>query len=124
VNGFPATIYILQPIMNNTLTNVLTFGTFDLFHVGHLRLLRRAKELGDRLVVGVVSDELCLKKKKNVVIRCEQRVEIVRELKCVDEVFIQRTYRQKKQAIDAYSASILVVGDDWQGSRKFHRLEG
>lgn len=95
---------------------VITFGTFDLFHVGHLNILERAKRLGDRLIVGVSTDEFSQRRKSRFPIFNEKdRFEIVRACRCVDEVFYETDYDQKPAFIDEYNADILVLGDDWTG---------
>jgi glycerol-3-phosphate cytidylyltransferase len=95
---------------------VITFGTFDVFHVGHVRMLNRSAELGDRLVVGVSSDNLNFSKKgRNPVFSQEERLEIVANVKTVDEVFIEESLEQKREYVLAHKADILVMGDDWQG---------
>jgi glycerol-3-phosphate cytidylyltransferase len=95
---------------------VLTFGTFDLFHVGHLRILTRARQLGDRLVVGVSTDELNFSKKKIYpVFTLAERMEIIQGLTCVDSVFPEASLEQKGDYIKSHKADILVMGDDWQG---------
>lgn len=100
---------------------ILTFGTFDLFHVGHLRLLQRAKKCGGRLVVGVSTDALNRKKKnKNCIIPQDQRMEIVNALSCVDEVFSEESLSKKPDYIRQTKADILVMGNDWEG--KFDHL--
>jgi len=97
-------------------TTVITFGTFDVFHVGHVRMLNRSAELGDRLVVGVSSDNLNFSKKgRNPVFSQEERLEIVANVKTVDEVFIEESLEQKRDYVLAHKADILVMGDDWQG---------
>ena len=99
--------------MNNT---VITFGTFDVFHVGHLRILERAASLGNRFVVGVSTDRLNVEKKgRPPVYSQEERCEIVRALKCVDQVFLEESLSLKGQYLREYQADILVMGDDWQG---------
>ena len=96
--------------------NVLTFGTFDVFHVGHLRILQRAAALGDRLIVGISTDQLNLDKKgRSPVFNQEQRLEIVGALKCVDDVFFEESLEQKGEYLKNYNAAILVMGDDWKG---------
>lgn len=111
----------LQPLPRGT---VLTYGTFDGFHLGHLRLLQRAATMGERLVVGVVSDAvLAQKRKKHALNEC-QRSEILHNIKCVDEVFIQRELDQKKADIDRYDAKYLVVGDDWLDHPRFEAVRG
>ena len=99
--------------MNKT---IITFGTFDVFHVGHLRILERAREYGDSLIVGVSTDELNWNKKRKTPI-CDQyqRLEIVSGLRCVDVCFFEESLEKKCEYIKEYSADILVMGDDWTG---------
>jgi len=98
---------------NNT---VITFGTFDLLHVGHLRLLKRAAEFGDKLIVGVSSDELNYHKKQvHPIYTQDDRLEIISGLECVDEVFLEESLDLKRSYLREYSAEILVMGDDWAG---------
>jgi glycerol-3-phosphate cytidylyltransferase len=93
---------------------VITFGTFDVFHVGHLRVIERAAALGDRLVVGVSADELNLRKKgREPVFSQRERMEIVGALKMVDEVFVEESLELKRDYIVKYGAHVLVMGDDW-----------
>jgi glycerol-3-phosphate cytidylyltransferase len=100
---------------------VITFGTFDVFHVGHLRVIERAAALGDRLVVGVSADELNLSKKgREPVFSQAERLEIVAALKVVDEVFVEESLEQKRDYILEHGADVLVMGDDWAG--KFDEL--
>ncbi|MBU2979977.1 adenylyltransferase/cytidyltransferase family protein [Alteromonas sp. C1M14] len=95
---------------------VLTFGTFDLFHVGHLKILKRARALGDYLIVGVSTDALNYsKKQRNPIYNQEHRKEIIQELKFVDETFFEESLALKRQYIIDYKADILVMGDDWKG---------
>lgn len=95
---------------------VITFGTFDLFHIGHLNILRRAAALGDHLVVGVSSDSLNFSKKRKYPVYPEQdRLAIVHALQYVDEVFLEESLELKAQYIKRYEADILVMGDDWAG---------
>ena len=95
---------------------VITFGTFDVLHVGHIRILQRAADLGDRLVVGVSADALNIAKKGRApVFSQEERLEIVRNLRMVDEVFVEESLELKKDYIRAYGAQVLAMGDDWQG---------
>jgi len=100
---------------------VITFGTFDVFHVGHLRILERARSLGDKLVVGISTDQLNFSKKgRSPVYSQSERLEIVSALACVDEVFLEESLELKRSYILARQASILVMGDDWTG--KFDEL--
>jgi glycerol-3-phosphate cytidylyltransferase len=101
---------------------VITFGTFDVFHVGHLRMIERAAALGDRLVVGVSADELNLRKKgREPVFNQSERLEIVAALKPVTEVFIEESLDLKRTYVGQYAADVLVMGDDWAG--RFDELE-
>ena len=95
---------------------VVTFGTFDVFHVGHLRLLERAKSFGDSLFVGVSTDQLNFDKKgRKPVYPQAERYEIIGALRCVDEVFFEESLELKGDYIKKTGASILVMGDDWRG---------
>jgi glycerol-3-phosphate cytidylyltransferase len=95
---------------------VITFGTFDVFHVGHIRVLQRARALGDRLVVGVSADALNVAKKGRApVYTQDERMEIVASLKVVDEVFVEESLEEKRDYILRYHADVLVMGDDWAG---------
>lgn len=95
---------------------VITFGTFDVFHVGHLHILERARELGDWLVVGISTDALNIRKKGRPPIYCqEERLRIVSALKAVNEVFMEEDLEKKRDYLIHYRADILVMGDDWVG---------
>jgi glycerol-3-phosphate cytidylyltransferase len=98
------------------MTRVITFGTFDLLHVGHVNVLRRAKELGDHLIVGVSSDELNVRK-KNVrpTYPTQHRIAIVEAVRYVDEVFVEHSLEEKRDYILEHRADVLVMGDDWAG---------
>jgi len=100
----------------SAMTTVITFGTFDVFHVGHLRVIERAAELGDRLVVGVSADALNLRKKgREPVFSERERMEIVAALKPVHEVFLEESLELKRSYVEQYAADVLVMGDDWAG---------
>jgi len=106
---------ICSPTVNMN-KRILTFGTFDVFHVGHINILERAKSEGDYLIVGVSSDELNFKKKSRYPIYSQQdRVKILESLKFVDEVFIEESLELKAQYIQKFKAHLLVMGDDWAG---------
>ncbi len=95
---------------------IITFGTFDVFHVGHLRILERAKSMGNRLIVGISTDALNFSKKSRYPVYCEaERMEIVAALKCVDDVFKEASLQLKADYIQRYQADILVMGNDWAG---------
>ncbi len=100
-----------------------TTGVFDMFHIGHLNLLKKAKLNCDYLIVGVSSDELVNDyKNKLPVIPLEHRLEIVSELKCVDEVVIQ-TDRDKLKAFHKIGFDVMFVGSDWKGDPLWVELE-
>ena len=111
----------LQPLPKIT---VLTYGTWDGLHYGHLQLLKRCKRMGDHVVVGVVSDELCRIKGKQPVASEDQRLAVIEALDCVDEVFVQRELDQKEKDIDRLGAHFIVVGDDWEGHPRFEQVRG
>lgn len=94
---------------------VLTYGTFDLFHVGHVRLLRRLRDLGDRVVVGCSTDAFNAVKGKRAVVPFEQRREILLACRYVDAVFAEETWEQKRDDIRREGARIFAMGDDWIG---------
>lgn len=97
-------------------------GVYDLFHIGHLNLLRNAKGMCDRLIVGVTVDELVVYKGKGAVIPFEERIEIIRSIKYVDAVIPQ--YDMNKLAIcRKLKASMLFVGDDWYKTEKWKAYE-
>lgn len=94
---------------------VLTYGTFDLLHVGHVNLLRRARELGDRLVVGLSSDRFNALKNKSSTQGYADRAAVLRAIRYVDEVFPEDTWEQKADDIVRLGANLLVMGSDWTG---------
>ena len=104
------------------MANVITYGTYDLFHVGHLRLLQRAKALageGGRLIVGVSTDRFnWVEKHKKSAIPYEQRAEIVSSLKCVDEVIPEDNWDMKRDILEK-KIDIFCMGGDWEGKFDF-----
>lgn len=100
---------------------VLTYGTFDLFHIGHLNLLKRLKSLGDQLIVAVSTDEFNELKGKKTIIPYEQRAQIVQAIKYVDKVIPEENWEQKIEDIKKYNISIFAMGHDWEG--KFDELK-
>lgn len=95
---------------------VITFGTFDVFHIGHLRILERARSFGDHLIVGVSTDQMNYDKKDRYpVYSQDERTEIIRSLRCVDAVFLEESLALKRQYLVDHEADILVMGDDWAG---------
>lgn len=100
-----------------------TTGVFDLFHIGHLNVLKRASLECDHLIVGVTTDELSLEgKNKSPVIPFQERMEIVGALKYVDEVIPQVNY-DKVEAWNNLKFDIMFVGDDWKGTKKWDEIE-
>lgn len=99
-----------------------TTGVFDLFHIGHLNILRKAKEQCEYLIVGVTTDELVSYKNKKSVIPFEERIEIVRAIKYVDEAVPQESM-DKMDAWDRLHFDVMFVGDDWKGTEKWLKYE-
>lgn len=100
-----------------------TTGVFDLFHIGHLNILRRAKEMCDYLIVGVTTDELCFERKNKKPIICfEDRKEIVESIKYVDKVVAQ-VDMNKIDAVKRYDANVVFVGSDWKGTKAWIQYE-
>ncbi len=100
---------------------ILTYGTFDLIHFGHLKLLKRCKDLGGHLTVGISSDEFNLSKGKKSVMSFEERKELLEALSYVDNIIKEDTWDQKVEDIKKYDIDIFVMGDDWEG--KFDYLK-
>jgi glycerol-3-phosphate cytidylyltransferase len=98
---------------------IITYGTFDMFHVGHLRLLKRLKEMGDELIVAVSTDEFNELKGKKTLISYEQRAEIVESIKYVDKVIPERNWEQKVEDVRKYNIDLFVMGNDWEGKFDF-----
>jgi glycerol-3-phosphate cytidylyltransferase len=95
---------------------IITFGTFDVLHIGHVRILQRAKQLGSHLTVGVSTDALnWSKKQKKTVYSQYDRLEIVRAISGVDQVFFENSLEEKGRYIVEHKADVLVMGDDWAG---------
>jgi len=100
---------------------IITYGTFDMFHVGHLNLLRRLSEMADRVVVGVSTDEFNLSKGKKTLIPYEQRAQIVEAIEYVDLVIPEESWEQKLSDVKDHGVDIFAIGKDWEG--KFDFLE-
>lgn len=104
---------------------VITYGTFDLLHYGHINLLRRAKELGDYLIVGLSTDEFNLKEKnKKSYFSYEQRKILVESVRYVDLVIPEDNWEQKKSDIYDYHVDVFAIGDDWKGHFDFLKEKG
>jgi glycerol-3-phosphate cytidylyltransferase len=102
---------------------VITFGTFDLLHMGHLNILRRAREMGDELFVGLSSDELNFsKKKRNPIYSYGDRKEILESLRCVDFVFKEESLEKKVEYLREHKADLFVMGNDWEGRFDFCKV--
>lgn len=100
-----------------------TTGVFDLFHIGHLNILRRAKEQCEYLIVGVTSDELCyIRKNKYPVMPLSERLSIVEAIKYVDKVVVQSDM-VKINAVKQYNVDVVFVGSDWEGSPQWKEYE-
>ncbi|GAB58447.1 adenylyltransferase/cytidyltransferase family protein [Rheinheimera nanhaiensis] len=99
-----------------------TTGVFDLFHIGHLNLLRNAKGMCDKLIVGVTSDDLVAYKNKKAVINFDERMEIVRAIEYVDAV-VPQEHMDKFEAWKKLKFDLMFVGDDWYQSDKWQELE-
>lgn len=100
---------------------ILTYGTFDLLHYGHINLLRRAKEHGDYLIVGLSTDEFNEIKGKKSYFSYSERKKMLEAIRYVDLVIPETNWEQKIQDVKNYSVDIFVMGDDWQGKFDFLR---
>ena len=100
-----------------------TTGVFDMFHIGHLNILKKAKKECDFLIVGVTTDELCYKRKEKYPIICEKdRVEILKSIKYVDKVVLQEDM-DKLSAVKKYQCNKVFVGSDWKGTDTWNEYE-
>ena len=102
---------------------ILTYGTFDLLHYGHIRILERAKALGDYLVVGLSTEEFNKIKGKKTYYDYETRKKMLEALKCVDLVIPEKTWEQKLDDVKKYGIDVVVMGSDWKDSDKFEYLK-
>ena len=104
---------------------VITYGTYDLFHAGHVRLLKRAKALGDYLIVALSTDEFNWNEKhKKCYFPYETRKEILEAIKYVDLVIPEESWEQKRTDVHKYNVDVFVIGDDWTGKFDFLKEEG
>ena len=106
------------------MNRILTYGTFDLLHYGHINLLRRAKELGDYLVVGLSTDDFNAQKGKKSYFSYEQRKLLLESIRYVDLVIPEENWEQKRKDIHEYHIDTFVMGDDWKGKFDFLEEEG
>jgi glycerol-3-phosphate cytidylyltransferase len=98
---------------------IITYGTFDMFHIGHLNLLKRLKTMGDELIVAVSTDEFNLVKGKKTLIPYDQRAEIVAAIEYVDKVIPEENWEQKVRDLKEFHVDLFVIGNDWQGKFDF-----
>ena len=104
---------------------IITYGTFDLLHYGHINLLRRAKQLGDYLVVALSTDEFNLNDKhKKTYFSYEQRKQLLEAIRYVDLVIPEKNWNQKRTDMHEYHIDTFVMGDDWRGKFDFLKNEG
>ena len=104
---------------------IITYGTYDLLHYGHIKLLQRAKALGDYLIVGLSTDEFNWNEKhKKCYFTYEERKEMLEALRCVDLVIPEENWEQKKEDMHLYHIDTFVIGDDWKGKFDFLKDEG
>lgn len=98
---------------------VITYGTFDVLHYGHINLLKRAKDLGDYLIVGLSTDEFNEQKGKKSFYNFNQRKSILESIKYVDKIIPEDCWEQKANDLRQYSVNIFVMGNDWEGKFDF-----
>ncbi|BFI98600.1 MAG: glycerol-3-phosphate cytidylyltransferase [Priestia megaterium] len=98
---------------------VITYGTFDVLHYGHINLLKRAKALGDYLIVGISTDEFNALKGKKSFYTFEHRKHLLKSIKYVDKVIPEECWEQKVQDLKKYDVDIFVMGNDWEGKFDF-----
>ena len=104
---------------------VITYGTFDLLHYGHINLLRRAKELGDYLIVALSTDTFNEREKgKHTYFSYEIRKKMLEAIRYVDEVIPEETWEQKTSDIHKHNIAVFTIGDDWAGKFDFLKAEG
>lgn len=101
---------------------ILTYGTYDLLHYGHIRLLERAKELGDYLIVALSTDEFNQIKGKQAYHNYETRKKMLEAIRCVDLVIPENDWEQKIDDVKKYYVDVTVMGGDWEGNEKFEVL--
>jgi glycerol-3-phosphate cytidylyltransferase len=111
----------MSKLFDENIRTVITYGTFDLFHIGHVRLLKRARSLGDRLIVAVSSDEFNAGKGKRAFFPFSERSEIVAACRYVDFVIREDHWEQKIDDIRNYKVKVFAMGDDWTSKFDFLR---
>lgn len=111
--------------MGNKMKRIMTYGTFDLLHYGHINILRRARELGDYLVVGLSTDAFNWNaKEKKCYFDYEQRKKMLEAIRYVDMVIPEENWEQKRTDMHKYEIDTFVIGDDWAGKFDFLKEEG
>ena len=111
--------------MEKKFKRVITYGTFDLLHYGHINLLKRAKALGDYLIVALSTDEFNSQmKNKFCYFNYEQRKNLLQAIRYVDLVIPEETWEQKKTDVNEYKVDVFVIGDDWKGKFDFLKEQG
>ena len=103
---------------------IITYGTFDLLHYGHINLLQRAKSFGDYLIVGLSTDDFNAQKNKKCYCPYEKRKKMLEALRCVDLVIPEENWEQKRTDMHEYHIDTFVMGDDWKGKFDFLKEEG
>lgn len=99
---------------------ILTYGTFDLLHIGHINLLKRARNLGERLIVALSTDEFNLVEKNKICVNnYEDRKVILESLRFVDKVIPEENWIQKVTDVEKYNVNVFTIGDDWEGHFDF-----
>jgi len=98
---------------------IITYGTFDVLHIGHINLLKRARALGDKLIVAISSDEFNRGKNKSAFLNYDNRKAVLEAIKYVDMVIPETNWEQKITDIDTYNVDTFVIGDDWEGKFDF-----
>ena len=108
-----------RSLFNQKNITVMTYGTFDLLHYGHIEILKRSKALGTKLIVGISSEEFNKSKGKKSVLPYEKRKELLESIEYVNEVIPEETWEQKIYDMQKYEVDIFVMGDDWKGKFDF-----
>lgn len=104
---------------------IITYGTFDLLHYGHINLLKRARQLGDYLIVGLSTDEFNeIEKNKKSYFTYDERKALLEAIRYVDLVIPEENWNQKRNDIHMWNADVFVIGDDWKGDFDFLKEEG
>ena len=103
---------------------VITYGTFDLLHYGHINLLRRAKEMGDYLIVALSTDQFNAKKGKKCYFSYEKRKMLLESIRYVDLVIPETCWEQKPEDVKEFKVDVFVMGDDWEGKFDYLKEEG